>query len=182
MADYATSGVTVGDHVMAALRPRLRVPLLATSAQLARLPDGCSVAVAGLVIARQRPGTAKGIVFLLFEDEWGTVNLIVPPPVYERFRHLARAEPLLLARGRLERPPNTGGTINVLVRELCALEASLAEEAAEPQAQPARVHPLPGRQPAPGEEGGAVAPDEQVGASMRAVSPAVQSFAAGRRR
>ena len=61
---------------------------LATSAQLPRLPSGCEVAVAGLVIARQRPGTAKGTMFLLFEDEFGTVNLIVaqgglrtsPPP------------------------------------------------------------------------------------------------------
>ena len=99
IADYATSGVTVGDHAMAILRERLAVPMLATSAQLARLPSGGAVAMAGLVIARQRPGTAKGTMFLLFEDEWGTVNLIVPKAVYERHRHLARAEPLLLARG-----------------------------------------------------------------------------------
>ena len=78
IADYASSGVTVDDHVMAALRPRLTAHMLATSAQLHRLPPGCSVAVAGLVIARQRPGTAKGTMFLLFEDEWGTINLIVP--------------------------------------------------------------------------------------------------------
>ncbi|HEY5260680.1 MAG TPA: error-prone DNA polymerase, partial [Solirubrobacteraceae bacterium] len=84
LADYSTSGVTVDDHVMAVLRPRLRVPsaadtdpaadpvVLASSAQLGRLPHGCQVAVAGMVIARQRPGTAKGTMFLLFEDEWGT--------------------------------------------------------------------------------------------------------------
>src|SRR5438270_8119209 len=103
IADYSTSGVTIGDHAMAILRDRLTVPKLATSAQLARLPTGCEVAVAGLVIARQRPGTAKGTMFLLFEDEFGTVNLIVAKEVYERHRQLARAEPLLLARGRLER-------------------------------------------------------------------------------
>jgi error-prone DNA polymerase len=107
IADYATSGVTVGDHVMAALRPRLRTRELTTSAQLARLSSGSAVTVAGLVIARQRPGTAKGTMFLLFEDEWGTLNLIVPKAVYERHRHLARAEPLLLARGRLERAGET---------------------------------------------------------------------------
>jgi error-prone DNA polymerase len=185
VADYQTSGVTVGDHVMAALRPRLRAiggasPVgLATSAQLARLPHGGTVAVAGLVIARQRPGTAGGIVFLLFEDEWGTVNLIVPPAVYERHRHLVRAEPLLLARGRLERPPNGGGVINVLVREVSALDASLSEEVPAP-AHAARVHALlSGGEPTPGEQ----QPDgQQVGAAMRAVAPAVQSFAAGRRR
>jgi error-prone DNA polymerase len=187
IADYATSGVTVGDHVMAALRPRLQAsgaskPVgLATSAQLARLPDGCTVAVAGLVIARQRPGTAGGIVFLLFEDEWGTVNLIVPPAVYERHRHLVRAEPLLLARGRLERPPKAGGVINVLVADLSALDASLTEETLPGDATAAPVHELtggthPSAAPAP-------APDEEeVGANMRAVAPAVQSFAAGRRR
>jgi error-prone DNA polymerase len=128
LADYATSGVTVDDHVMAILRPRLSIAsgadpvVLATSAQLARLPHGCSVAVAGMVIARQRPGTAKGTMFLLFEDEWGTVNLIVPGVVYERHRPLARAEPLLLARGRLEHSPS--GVLNVLVRELAAIEVA----------------------------------------------------------
>jgi error-prone DNA polymerase len=172
LADYATSGVTVGDHVMAALRPRLQVPMLATSAQLARLPKGCTVAVAGLVIARQRPGTAKGTMFLLFEDEWGTVNLIVPRAVYERHRPLARAEPLLLAHGRLERSDE--GVLNVIVRELAALERFLAAEEMVPTA---RVHHLPGPREEELEEGGA-----EMGAAMRAVAPPVQSFASGRRR
>jgi error-prone DNA polymerase len=174
LADYATSGVTVGDHVMAALRPRLQVAMLATSAQLARLPKGCTVAVAGLVIARQRPGTAKGTMFLLFEDEWGTVNLIVPRAVYERYRPLARAEPLLLAHGRLERSEE--GVLNVIVRELAALEGFLAAE--EPKAD-ARVHRLPVAQSAAADE---QEDGAEVGASMRAVAPPVQSFAAGRRR
>ncbi len=138
LADYATSGVTVGDHVMAALRPRLQAPMLATSAQLPRLPQGCSVAVAGLVIARQRPGTAKGTMFLLFEDEWGTINLIVPRAMYETHRPLARAEPLLLARGRLERSEE--GVLNVIVRELAALEGFLA---AEGPSTDASLHFLP---------------------------------------
>ena len=103
IADYSTTAVTLQEHALAILRPRLTVPMLATSAQLARLPNGCEVAVAGLVIARQRPATASGTMFLLFEDEFGTINLIVPEKVYERYRQLARTEPLLLARGRLER-------------------------------------------------------------------------------
>jgi error-prone DNA polymerase len=156
IADYATSGVTAADHALAILRPRMAVPKLATSAQLGRLPSGCSVAVAGLVIARQRPGTANGTMFLLFEDEWGVVNLIVPKAVYERHRPLARAEPLLLAHGRLER---ARGIVNVIVRELRALECVLSPVG--------EVRHLP-------------AP--QVGASLRAVAPPVQSFAAGRRR
>ena len=66
------------------------------------------VRIGGLVVARQRPGTAKGIVFLLLEDEFGTINLIVPPPVYERHRLLVRSEPLMLAEGRLEKLARRG--------------------------------------------------------------------------
>ena len=66
-------------------------------------PTAPSVAYAGLAIARQRPSTAKGIVFMLLEDEHGQVNLIVPSQVYEQHRAIVRGEPLLLARGRFER-------------------------------------------------------------------------------
>jgi error-prone DNA polymerase len=191
IADYATSGVTVGDHAMAILRKRVVLPdrrsgveeALATSAELERLPRGSSVAVAGLVIARQRPGTAKGTMFLLFEDEWGTINLIVPKAVYERHRHLARAEPLLLARGRLERAE---GVLNVIVRELEALERFLTDGIAEgEEGARARVHPLPDRATPPASDGAAAreeSGDVEVGSSMRAVAPPVQSFAMGRRR
>jgi error-prone DNA polymerase len=182
IADYETSGVTVGDHAMAVLRKRLTAPELVTSAQLARLPSGSAVTVAGLVIARQRPGTAKGTMFLLFEDELGTINLIVGKGVYERHRLLARAEPLLLARGRLERSQE--GVVNVIVRELEPLERYLPGgiEAGEESAVQARVHNLSDRRPAP------VVADEdeesaaEVGAGMRAAAPPVQSFAMGRRR
>jgi error-prone DNA polymerase len=197
LADYATSGVTVDDHVMAILRPRLSIPhgacpiALATSAQLPSLPDGSSVSVAGMVIARQRPGTAKGTMFLLFEDEWGTVNLIVPGGVYERHRPLARAEPLLLAHGRLERAPS--GVLNVLVRELIALERVLDPAGADGLRTGGSrgVSRLPVIDPAHlsaeeenSEEGGSGEEGEgaQMGASMRAVAPPVQSFASGRRR
>ena len=72
-----------------------------SSRELRQAPDGGTVAVAGMAVARQRPATANGVVFMLLEDELGQVNLIVPPPVYERFRALVRGEPLLLARGTL---------------------------------------------------------------------------------
>jgi error-prone DNA polymerase len=187
IADYATSGVTANDHAMAILRDRLRLPgkdavTLATSAQLPRLPSGCAVAVAGLVIARQRPGTAHGTMFLLFEDEWGTVNLIVSAPVYERHRHLARAEPLLLARGRLERAE---GVINVIVRELAPLERYLAPDADGPAAASAQasVHTLhPSSAPDGAGDEDADGAAAEVGSSMRAVAPPVTSFAMGRRR
>ncbi len=177
LADYATSGVTVDDHVMAVLRPRLSIPMLATSAQLSRLPHGCSVAVAGMTIARQRPGTAKGTMFLLFEDEWGTVNLVVSGAVYERHRALARAEPLLLARGRLERSPS--GVLNVIVSELAALERFLAPTEGGDASNAARVSRLPGAdRPTPEDE----QEGSEMGADMRAVAPPIQSFASGWRR
>jgi error-prone DNA polymerase len=178
IADYSTSGVTVGDHAIAILRKRLNVPMLATSAQLIRLPSSSTVAMAGLVIARQRPGTAKGTMFLLFEDEFGTANLIVPLAVYERYRNLARTEPLLLARGRVER---SEGVVNVLVRELAALERFVSGQLDDDEQQRiAHVQRLPRSERA------ALADDEdgasEVGSSMRAVAPPIQSFAMGRRR
>jgi error-prone DNA polymerase len=217
IADYSTSGVSTGEHAMAILRERLPAGppswgmasgadpvVLATSAQLRRLPSGCQVAVAGLVIARQRPGTANGTMFLLFEDELGTINLIVPEAVYERHRQLARAEPLLLARGRLERSRRQPGphepaqdvrpVINVIVRELDALERHL-EGGLEDDTGVARgagqVRRLPtaerlgqgissGR--AQSEQAEEDAAGAEIGSSMRAVAPPVQSFAMGRRR
>jgi len=213
IADYSTSGVTIGDHAMAILRPRLTVPMLATSAQLGRLPAGGEVAVAGLVIARQRPSTAGGTMFLLFEDEFGTVNLIVSEAVYERHRQLARTEPLLLARGRLERyqegrpatplrPPlavrdaqgeeeEIRPVINVIVRELAPLERFLPGGLDETEARRvADVRRLTERRRAPAaaqphgraDRGEEPIEGTEVGSSMRAVAPPVQSFAAGRRR
>ncbi len=202
IADYSATAVTLQEHALAILRPRLTVPMLATSAQLERLPSGGEVAVAGLVIARQRPATASGTMFLLFEDEFGTINLIVPEQVYERHRQLARTEPLLLARGRLERtqdptplhgapaaaaedglgPELLRPVINVVVRELASLERFLAgglEGAEEGQGAGVRhLHrPPAGRRPQAEEPGG-----EEVASSMRAAGPSVQSFGMGRRR
>jgi error-prone DNA polymerase len=187
LADYATSSVSAHDHAMAALRPRLRAPMLTTSAQLTRMPHGCSIAVAGLVIARQRPGTAKGMMFLLFEDEWGVVNLIVPKAVYESHRALARAEPLLLARGRLERHDDI---TNVIVRELQALERFLDVSGADENAASVSCLPSSGRPRLAAEQDAEQDAEDdteqedatRMAASMRAVAPPVQSFASGRRR
>ncbi|MEY2534347.1 MAG: error-prone polymerase, partial [bacterium] len=123
IADYATTGLTVHRHPLRLLRDGLRTRGAASSADLATRPHGASVRIAGLVVARQRPGTAKGVVFLLIEDETGTVNLIVPPKVYERDRLTVRTEPLVLVDGTLERHPSAGGAINVVVRRIVALDA-----------------------------------------------------------
>jgi error-prone DNA polymerase len=125
LADYRTTSLSVGPHPLALLRPHLPAGVC-SSEELAQLESGRSVAVAGLAVARQRPATANGVVFMLLEDEFGQVNLIVSPPVYERFRPLVRGEPLLLARGKFER---LGRNQNVVVRELVSL-GPLARRAA----------------------------------------------------
>jgi error-prone DNA polymerase len=125
LADYRLTSLSVGTHPLALLRPRLAVEVV-SSRDLGHQPHGRRIAVAGLAVARQRPSTANGVVFMLLEDEFGQVNLIVPPPVYQRFRPLVRSEPLVLARGRFER---VGRNQNVLVHEFESL-IPLAKEVA----------------------------------------------------
>jgi len=117
LADYRTTSLSVGVHPLKLLRPHLPAGTL-SSLELESARDRSFVAVAGMAVARQRPATANGVVFMLLEDEHGQVNLIVPPTVYERYRALVRAEPLLLAHGRFERVDRNR---NVLVRELESL-------------------------------------------------------------
>src|SRR3954447_617579 len=126
LADYRTTSLSVGVHPLSLLRPHLPAGTL-SSQELAGRSSGGQVAVAGMAVARQRPATANGVVFMLLEDEFGQINLVVPPAVYERFRPLVRAEPLLLARGRFER---LGRNRNVVVRELDSL-GPLAPRCAE---------------------------------------------------
>jgi error-prone DNA polymerase len=163
IADYRSTGMVLGKHPMDLLRPGLD-PAISRSADLKRIDDGATVQVAGMVVARQRPETAKGIVFMLLEDERGTVNLIVPPRVYDRHRSLVRTAPLLRAAGRLERRE---GTTNVLVSEVQPLEPRELKQAQ-------REHrPDPPSAPTPRER------RRRAVAELRTVAPAGHSF--GRR-
>jgi len=126
LADYRTTSLSVGVHPLALLRAHLPKGTL-SSQELVKRPAGGTVVVAGMAVARQRPATANGVVFMLLEDEHGQINLIVPPSVYERFRPLVRSEPLLLARGKFER---LGRNRNVVVRHLESL-GPLARRCAE---------------------------------------------------
>jgi error-prone DNA polymerase len=126
LADYRHTSLSVGVHPLALLRPHLPGSTL-SSVELHEAPHGAHVAFAGMAVARQRPATAKGIVFMLLEDEHGQVNLIVPSSVYDRHRAVVRGEPLLLARGRYERVERNR---NVVVAELESL-GPLARRAAE---------------------------------------------------
>jgi error-prone DNA polymerase len=127
LADYSATRVSLDLHPLGLLRPHLP-PGVRCSTELADVPLG-AVAVAGLVVARQRPSTANGVVFVLLEDEFGQMNLIVPPAVYDQFRALVRGEALLLARGKLERRERN---INVLVRALESLAPLARRLSGEP--------------------------------------------------
>src|SRR3954447_1990052 len=118
LADYGSTHVTLKEHPLELMRPSLPEDML-TSVELNHARSGRYVRLAGLVVARQRPSTAKGVTFMLLEDEFGTINLIVPPPIYDRFRLAIRSEPLIMAQGRLER---RSGTTNVIVDEVGRLE------------------------------------------------------------
>jgi error-prone DNA polymerase len=135
LADYRHTSVSVGVHPLELLRPHLAASVLPTT-ELATAPHGVRVEVAGLAVARQRPATANGIVFMLLEDEHGQANLVVRQHVYDRYRAIVRGEPLLLAAGKLERHDRN---VNVLVEELTSL-GPLARRAAN-EAEVARNLP-----------------------------------------
>ena len=120
--DYDALSLSPRYHPLGLLRPRL-APDIATSADLAHLPDGLRIRLAGLVVCRQRPGTAKGITFLLLEDEHGLVNVIVYPSLYQEQRHIVRGEPFLLIEGKLQR---RDGTLNVLAHNVRPLDGARA--------------------------------------------------------
>jgi error-prone DNA polymerase len=110
LADYAGTGMTVGPHLLAHLRLRLRERAILSAAELRGARNGAWVRIAGHVIVRQRPGTAKGFLFLTLEDETGTANAVVTPKVFEKHRVLLHSAPILLVEGPLQ---NVDGVIHV---------------------------------------------------------------------
>jgi len=118
LAEYAVLGFAPGGHPLSLLRGTLP-PGVVQSDALSGREHATTVEVAGLVVARQRPETAKGFVFVLLEDEAGMVNVIVRPDVYERYRPAIRGEPLLWVRGKLAKDD---GTVNVIAEEAMGLK------------------------------------------------------------
>ena len=117
-ADYGAYGIALEKHPLALLRGGLD-PRTVTCEALERIGDGSDLVVAGLLVARQRPATARGVMFLLIEDETGVANVIVTPPVYECHRLAVRTASLVTIAGRLERRE---GVINVLAASVRGIE------------------------------------------------------------
>ncbi|PYU61439.1 MAG: error-prone DNA polymerase [Acidobacteria bacterium] len=109
-ADFRGTALTLGAHPLAQHRSRLDRQGVVLCSKLASLPDGTFVSVAGAVIARQRPGTAKGFVFLSLEDETGIANIIIAPPLFEKEHTTVVHQSFLIVRGTLQ---NQDGVISV---------------------------------------------------------------------
>jgi error-prone DNA polymerase len=119
LADYGGTGMTVGPHIMKHLRKELTRNGVWRAVDLRNARDGSWAKIAGLVIVRQRPGTAKGFCFLTLEDETGTANAVVVPDMFQRHRALIHTAALLQVEGPLQK---VDGVIHVRARRFTKLD------------------------------------------------------------
>ena len=124
VADYGLLGLSPSYHPLAMLRRDLPADVL-NAEQVRASRDGARVRTAGLVVCRQRPGTAKGFVFLLLEDETGLVNVVVRPDLYDAQRSTIRGEPYLCIEGTIQLHSGTLNLIAINVTPLGQLTAAL---------------------------------------------------------
>jgi error-prone DNA polymerase len=165
IADYSATGISIEHHPLELLREQLTSEGALPITALAKVTHNTHVKAGGFVIARQKPATANGITFLLLEDEGGTLNVIVPPPLYKKHCLIVRTEPLLLIDGILERHASGGGAINLLAKNITRLTPDLgASTATVTDLRPTKEPPT------------TAAEDFAVAA------PAVMNFGQGRRR
>ncbi|HZM59177.1 MAG TPA: OB-fold nucleic acid binding domain-containing protein, partial [Vicinamibacterales bacterium] len=125
-ADYAGTGLTIGPHPMALRRSDLALQGVLRAADLPRVHNGRRVRVAGMVITRQRPGTAKGFVFLTLEDETGISNIIVRPDLFDRERMTVVRQPFLLVDGILQ---HQDGVLSVRAERVEGIEGAASVDA-----------------------------------------------------
>jgi error-prone DNA polymerase len=123
IADYQATGLSLKGHPLESFRPRFEELGIVTNESLSRRPPDRRVRVAGIVLVRQHPGTARGITFATIEDETGTSNLVIHPDVWARFRTVARTSTALIARGLLQKE---SGVIHVVVDKLQDLSSAIA--------------------------------------------------------
>ena len=123
VADFHASGMTTGPHPMAYCRKNMMAMKIERACDLERLADGAYTRVAGCVIARQRPGTAKGFVFLSLEDETGIANIIINPDLYEKYRLLINREKFLRVDGVLQNQ----GTLSIKATRVLPVTITAAE-------------------------------------------------------
>lgn len=126
VADFNGTGMTVGPHPMGYHRQKMKRLGVLTAMELRNVPNGKHVRIAGAVICRQRPGTAKGFVFLSIEDETGIANAIVTPPIFEEYHVVVVHQPFLIVEGKVQ---NQDNVISVKAEKIRPLHITRAETA-----------------------------------------------------
>ena len=121
-ADFRNTGLTIGAHPMRFHRERLRGRGIVTAEAILHMRDGAGVHVAGAVLCRQQPATAKGFVFVSLEDETGIINTIVPPALFQSQRAIIVTEPYLVISGTLQ---NQQGAVSIKVGHVAALHLNV---------------------------------------------------------
>ncbi|MCA9081742.1 MAG: error-prone DNA polymerase, partial [Planctomycetaceae bacterium] len=124
IADYQTTGLSLKAHPLSFLREQLTTWGVTRAIDLPQIRDGKPVKVAGLVLLRQRPGTAKGVTFVTLEDETGSINLVIWQQIWDRYRRIARSAGALLVSGTMQQ---ADGIMHVVVRRLQDLSDKLTE-------------------------------------------------------
>lgn len=137
VADFHGTGLTVGPHPMAYRRAELKRARVVSALDLTQVRNGSHVRTAGCVIARQRPGTAKGFVFLSLEDETGISNAILTPDIMDQHRVVVTSEKFLLLEGILQ---NQDGVISVRVERVAPLREAYATDAVDITEAEVRSH------------------------------------------
>ncbi len=132
--DYRSLGLSLEAHPMAFLRSRFAAERVVTVEAVRATRDRARLAVAGVVLVRQRPGSAKGVVFITLEDETGIVNLVVWPAVLKQFRKVVMTSRLLLARGMIQRSPE--GIVHLVADQLVDRTGDLDHLGPQPPALP----------------------------------------------
>jgi error-prone DNA polymerase len=148
--DYASLSLTLKRHPVAFLRRELAREGLVTAAELAHLPVDRRLTIAGVVLIRQRPGSAKGVVFITIEDETGIANLVVWPPILERFRRAALGATLLRCTGKLQREESVIHVVADRLDDLTPRLNTLRERTGEAEHRPLRKPPFALRERVPG--------------------------------
>ncbi|QDT14999.1 error-prone DNA polymerase [Alienimonas californiensis] len=136
--DYARTGLSLNGHPMAAVRDQLKTRGVLPCRRLGGLADGTTATVAGLVLMRQRPGSAKGVTFVTIEDETGETNLVLWPSVWEAFHRPARTAGALLVTGAVQRD-DSRKTLHLVVSRLTDLREALRSGPADAALDGARL-------------------------------------------
>jgi error-prone DNA polymerase len=131
VCDYQTLRLSLKAHPMSFLREKFRAANVRCCADLASLKDGTAVTIAGVILVRQRPGSAKGVVFMTLEDETGVANAVVWPKTLERFRKVVMGARLILIKGRIQRHEDIIHVVSSVLEDRSDWLGLLSEDAIE---------------------------------------------------